>query len=141
MVLRNVHTTLTEDYQMPSWVSYVAFAISTIVLGGILGLLLVCCIDCVYPPARPKPDEGIRVVMREDKKESDKEEEDDLPDDDGSQDEGSQDEGEDTQEENLSQDEEEEGSQAEGSQGEESQGEENFRAENKTRRRRARKAD
>merc|ERR1712013_376110 len=50
MVLRNVHTTLTEDYQMPYWVSYVAFAVATILLGGVLGLILVCCIDCVYPP-------------------------------------------------------------------------------------------
>ena len=50
MVLRNVHSTLTEEYQLPYWVSYVAFAVATILLGGILGLLLVCCIDCVFPP-------------------------------------------------------------------------------------------
>lgn len=135
MVLRNVHTTLTEDYLMPSWVSYVAFALATIVLGGILGLLLVCCIDCVYPPSRSREEEQV-MVRREEKEEND------LLDDDVSQDEGDED--EDTQEENLSQDEEsqeeEEGSQASQAE-EESQGEENFRAENKTRRRRARKAD
>ena len=50
MVLRNVHSTLTEEYEFPYWVSYVAFAVATILLGGILGLLLVCCIDCVFPP-------------------------------------------------------------------------------------------
>ena len=69
MVLRNVHTTLTEEYevnafkmkkasvspitillQLPYWVSYVAFAVATILLGGVLGLILVCCIDLVFPP-------------------------------------------------------------------------------------------
>merc|ERR1712123_420780 len=125
MVLRNVHTTLTEDYQMPYWVSYVAFAVATILLGGILGLILVCCIDCVYPPRR----------------------DDDVEELEGSQDEGEED--QDTQDENLSQD-EGDNSQDEGnsqneasqnSQGDESQEEENPRAENKSRRRRARKAD
>ena len=33
MVLRNVHTTLTEEYQLPYWASYVAFALATIALG------------------------------------------------------------------------------------------------------------
>ena len=50
MVLRNVHSTLTEEYEFPYWVSYVAFAVATILLGAILGLLLVCCIDCIFPP-------------------------------------------------------------------------------------------
>ena len=36
MVLRNVHTTLTEDYQLPYWASYVAFALATIALGNTL---------------------------------------------------------------------------------------------------------
>merc|ERR1711893_387614 len=99
MVLRNLHTTLTEDYQMPYWVSYVAFAVATILLGGILGLILVCCIDCVYPPRRDEElHHHVQQATRVDKKDDDVEE---L--------EGSQDEGEDqdTQDENLSQDEEE----------------------------------
>merc|ERR1712098_783055 len=135
MVLRNVHTTLTEDYQMPYWVSYVAFAVATILLGGVLGLILVCCIDCVYPPRRDDElHHHVQQATRPDKKDSDVEE---L--------EGSQDEGEDqdTQDEELSQDEDvsqDEVSQGEGSQIE-SQGEESPRVENKTRRRRARKAD
>merc|ERR1719333_1901046 len=75
MVLRNVHTTLTEDYQLPYWVSYVAFAVATILLGGILGLILVCCIDLVFPPRRE--DHLHEQTRREDKKDSDVEEEDD----------------------------------------------------------------
>merc|ERR1712115_41058 len=106
MVLRNVHSTLTEDYQLPYWVSYVAFAVATVLLGGILGLFLVCCIDCIYPPRRDEEVLGPRPT-REDKKDSDVEEEDDLEDLGA----GSQDEGEETQEEDLSQD-EDEGSQA-----------------------------
>merc|ERR1711915_859448 len=118
MVLMNVHTTLTEDYQMPYWVSYVAFAVATILLGGILGLILVCCIDCVYPPRRDEElHHHVQQATRVDKKYSDVEE------DDIEELEGSQDEGED-------QDTQDEGSQ-----------EESPRAENKTRRRRARKAD
>lgn len=148
MVLRNVHTTLTEDYQMPYWVSYVAFAVATILLGGILGLILVCCIDCVYPPRRDDElHHHVQQVTRGDKKDSDVEEDDDIEELDGSQDEGEED--QDTQDENLSQD-EGDNSQDEGnsqneasqnSQDEGSQEEENPRAENKSRRRRARKAD
>merc|ERR1711874_360738 len=135
MVLRNVYTTLTEDYQMPYWVSYVAFAVATILLGGVLGLILVCCIDYVYPPRRDEElHHHVQQATRPDKKDSDVEE---L--------EGSQDEGEDqdTQDENLSQDDDsqDEGhSQNDASQNE-SQEEESPRADNKTRRRRARKAD
>merc|ERR1711910_281531 len=76
MVLRNVHSTLTEDYEFPYWVSYVAFAVATILLGAILGLLLVCCIDCIFPPRRDEQQPSNRA--REDKKDSDVEEEDDV---------------------------------------------------------------
>lgn len=149
MVLRNVHTTLTEDYQMPYWVSYVAFAVATILLGGILGLILVCCIDCVYPPRRDDElHHHVQQATRADKKDSDAEEEDDVEELEGSQDEGeedqdtqdenlSQDEGENSQDEGNSQDEASQNSQEEGSQDES----ENYRSENKSRRRRARKAD
>lgn len=141
MVLRNVHTTLTEDYQMPYWVSYVAFAVATILLGGVLGLILVCCIDCVYPPRRDEElHHHVQQATRPDKKDSDEEEEDDVEELEGSRDEG---EDQDTQDENLSQDDDsqDEGhSQNDASQNE-SQEEESPRADNKTRRRRARKAD
>ena len=49
MLLRNVHQTLTVDYELPSYVSYVLFALGTILLGGVLGLLMVCCVDCLCP--------------------------------------------------------------------------------------------
>lgn len=126
MVLRNVHTTLTEEYELPYWVSYVAFAVATILLGGVLGLILVCCIDLVFPPRR---EDSQHQQVREDKKDSDVEEEDDDIEELDN----------DSQVEDLSQDEEDS---QEGEQSQESQEEGSPRqSENKTRKRRARKAD
>merc|ERR1712071_245525 len=110
-----------EDYQLPYWVSYVAFAVATVLLGGILGLFLVCCIDCVYPPRR---DADYSPQQREDKKDSDVEEDDYDYEMDGSQ--ASQSEGEETQEEDLSQ-EEDDGSQASQGEDEDEEDEQNFR--------------
>jgi len=126
MVLRNVHTTLTEEYELPYWVSYVAFAVATILLGGVLGLILVCCIDLVFPPRR---EDSQHQQVREDKKDSDVEEEDDDIEELDN----------DSQVEDLSQDEEDS---QEGEQSQQSQEEGSPRqSENKTRKRRARKAD
>jgi len=136
MVLRNVHTSLTEDYQLPYWVSYVAFGVITILLGGVLGLLLVCCIDCIYPPSRSREEEEhVDMIRRGDKKDSDVDEEDDDLEEEGNL---SQEEGDLSQEEDDGT-QDEEGSQGE-DEGEASQGEgDNTR--DKTRRRRPRKAD
>ncbi|XP_059482712.1 thioredoxin-related transmembrane protein 1 [Neocloeon triangulifer] len=50
MVLRTVHNHLMETYGLPIWGSYLIFALFTILVGALLGLLLVCVIDCIYPP-------------------------------------------------------------------------------------------
>ena len=39
MVLRNVHSVLIEDYGLPTWGSYLVFALSTILVGALLGLV------------------------------------------------------------------------------------------------------
>ena len=49
MHLRNVHSYLTEQKQLPSWSVYVLFTVATIVTGALLGVILVLCIDCVLP--------------------------------------------------------------------------------------------
>lgn len=49
MHLRNVHSYLTEQKQLPSWSVYVIFAGATVVTGALLGVILVLCIDCVLP--------------------------------------------------------------------------------------------
>lgn len=38
------------DYGMPPWLTYVLFAIVTILLGALLGLILVSIIDLIFPP-------------------------------------------------------------------------------------------
>merc|ERR1719322_1737327 len=129
MVLRNVHTTLTEDYQLPYWVSYVAFAIATILLGGIPGLILVCCIDCIFPPRR---EDNQHKQTRDDKKDSDVEEDDDEDLEEIDRDSQEEDEAED-----LSQNEDEEQSQEE----QESQEDSPRISDNKARKRRTRKTD
>merc|ERR1719322_1250673 len=129
MVLRNVHTVLTEDYQLPYWVSYVAFAVATVLLGGILGLILVCCIDFIFPPRR-EDHQHQQVSNRGDKKDSDVEEDDDDVEDIDN----------DSQEEELSQDEDGDNSQDEQSQQSQEEGSPRP-SENKARKRRARKAD
>ena len=39
MLLRSVHTTIVNEMGWPSWISYVIFAVSTIVMGALLGLV------------------------------------------------------------------------------------------------------
>merc|ERR1719266_2128439 len=130
MVLRNVHTTLTDEYQLPYWVSYVAFAVATILLGGILGLILVCCIDLVFPPRR-EDHLHEQTSRRDDKKDSDVEEEDDDNEIEN-----------DSQEDDLSQEEDEEEANSQSEDQSQSQEEGSPRGgDTKTRRRRARKAD
>merc|ERR1712130_17302 len=129
MVLRNVHTTMTEDYQLPYWVSYVAFAVATILLGGILGLILVCCIDCIFPPRR---EDSQHKQTRDDKKDSDVEEDDDEDVEEIDRDSQEEDEAED-----LSQNEDEEQSQEE----QESQEDSPRISDNKARKRRTRRTD
>ncbi|KAF5285541.1 hypothetical protein FQA39_LY16606 [Lamprigera yunnana] len=49
-MLRGIHNHLMEEFGLPTWGSYLIFAIATIILGALLGLVLVCVIDFVYPP-------------------------------------------------------------------------------------------
>ncbi|XP_045457236.1 thioredoxin-related transmembrane protein 1-like [Melitaea cinxia] len=52
--LRGVHNMLMETYGLPTWGSYLIFAVGTIFIGALLGLILVCIIDLLYPPRRPE---------------------------------------------------------------------------------------
>ncbi|XP_050438437.1 thioredoxin-related transmembrane protein 1-like [Adelges cooleyi] len=52
--VRVVHSTLMAEYGLPTWGSYLIFAIATIFIGAILGLVLVCIIDLIYPPNNHK---------------------------------------------------------------------------------------
>ncbi|XP_062863310.1 thioredoxin-related transmembrane protein 4 [Trichomycterus rosablanca] len=47
--IRQMHTYLTNTLGIPSWGSYVIFAIVTLFLGLLLGLMLVLIADCICP--------------------------------------------------------------------------------------------
>ncbi|XP_078047615.1 uncharacterized protein LOC144475516 [Augochlora pura] len=70
-VLRGVHNKLMEDFGLPTWGSYLIFAVVTIVLGAVLGLVIVCLIDLIYPPKpatlqnRKKQKDGSGGFMQE----------------------------------------------------------------------------
>uniref|UniRef100_A0AAY5EIF7 Thioredoxin domain-containing protein n=2 Tax=Electrophorus electricus TaxID=8005 RepID=A0AAY5EIF7_ELEEL len=51
--IRQIHTYLMETFGIPSWGSYVIFAIITLFMGLLLGLMLVLIADCICP-SRPK---------------------------------------------------------------------------------------
>lgn len=48
--LKEVNNVMLIDYGLPPWVTYVLFAIATILLGALLGLVLVSVIDLIFPP-------------------------------------------------------------------------------------------
>jgi len=82
MALRAVHNRLVEDYGIPYWGSYILFAFATILLGALLGLLIVCFIDIVFPAKSmdsPPPhspsnkNNGDSVVAKDKKREKDSE--------------------------------------------------------------------
>lgn len=74
-----------EDYGLPTWGSYLIFALATIVLGALLGLvsfidfpnyllylildfqILVCVIDFIYPPRQSSTSKPTNAEKREDK--------------------------------------------------------------------------
>ncbi|KAG1935898.1 thioredoxin-related transmembrane protein 4 [Pimephales promelas] len=60
--IRQIHTYLTNALGIPSWGSYVIFAIITLFMGLILGLMLVLIADCIWP-SRTKRREDKRVVI------------------------------------------------------------------------------
>lgn len=48
--LKEVNNVMLIDYGMPPWLTYILFAIVTILLGALLGLILVSIIDLIFPP-------------------------------------------------------------------------------------------
>lgn len=67
--LKEVNTMLLTEYGLPTWGSYGIFAIVTILIGTILGLLFVCIIDFLFPQKASQ-----RQAFVEKRKEEDDEE-------------------------------------------------------------------
>ncbi|XP_066536262.1 thioredoxin-related transmembrane protein 4 [Hoplias malabaricus] len=63
--IRQIHTYFTDTLGIPSWGSYVIFAIITLFMGLVLGLMLVLIADCICP-SRPKRNEDKPVVYVKD---------------------------------------------------------------------------
>ena len=49
MSVRDLHNHLVENVGIPAWASYAGFAAVTLTLGCILGFIIVCIIDYVFP--------------------------------------------------------------------------------------------
>ncbi|XP_073683338.1 thioredoxin-related transmembrane protein 4 [Garra rufa] len=62
--IRQIHTYLTNTLGIPSWGSYVIFAIITLFMGLMLGLMLVLIADCIWP-SRPKHKDKTVVIVKE----------------------------------------------------------------------------
>lgn len=71
MLLRNIHTQITEEYGIPYWGSYLLFAVATIVIGAVLGLVLVFLIDCFYPSKVSTKKTIVEVVSDNDQQDGD----------------------------------------------------------------------
>ncbi|GAU98639.1 hypothetical protein RvY_09758 [Ramazzottius varieornatus] len=75
MNLKNVHSWMTEDKGMPNWLTYVIFAIGTVALGGVIGVLLVVVIEAItgrkntneIPIHWPTPTSKLQFESKEDK--------------------------------------------------------------------------
>ncbi|XP_076319315.1 thioredoxin-related transmembrane protein 1-like [Tachypleus tridentatus] len=80
MALRSTHNMIVEDYGIPYWGSYIIFALGTILLGAILGLMIVCVIDFAFPP-KPVSYTTSAKTDQPDENQEKKEEEEDLIDD------------------------------------------------------------
>lgn len=50
--LKELNDHMQVTYDFPPWLSYVLFAIGTIFLGAVIGLMFVCLVDLIVPPRR-----------------------------------------------------------------------------------------
>uniref|UniRef100_A0A914UKC3 Thioredoxin-related transmembrane protein 1 n=2 Tax=Plectus sambesii TaxID=2011161 RepID=A0A914UKC3_9BILA len=55
MSVRDLHNYLVEEKGLPSWASYALFGGVTLLLGCILGFMIVCVIDVLFPANPPAP--------------------------------------------------------------------------------------
>ncbi|KAL0969007.1 hypothetical protein UPYG_G00221490 [Umbra pygmaea] len=75
--IRRSHGYLTGDLGMPAWGSYLSFAIATLVIGLLMGLVQVLLADCLCPPRQKEKEEkgGVCVFTPEERQTSEADEE------------------------------------------------------------------
>lgn len=81
MTLRDVHNYLVEDVGLPYYISYLLFALCTVTLGTLLGLLIVFIIDQFCPARAVNPTPQVKKSVAK-KKKTDKSRDSDLEDSD-----------------------------------------------------------
>lgn len=85
--LKEVNNVMLVEYGFPAWVTYVLFAIATILLGALLGLLLVSIIDLIFPPVPHNSRKSFTQVQEATVGSAEEEVRDELEDDAGDDDE------------------------------------------------------
>jgi len=84
MAVRDLHAHLVEKVGVPSWASYALFATVTLALGCVLGFIIVCIIDYVFPTAT------LAKKMKEAEKKKDQQQKKTTKDSDGNPEENAQ---------------------------------------------------
>lgn len=62
--IRAIHTYLV-DQGIPYWASYCLFALATVIIGAVLGLMIVACLDYVFPGRPQEYQQAPEVTERE----------------------------------------------------------------------------
>lgn len=70
MTLRDIHNHLVENVGLPYYVSYLIFALCTVIVGTLLGLLIVFIID-LFCPAYPSSDSDQSIKRKNSNKKKD----------------------------------------------------------------------
>lgn len=71
--MQELNTTLSTEYGLPTWLCYGLFAAGTIILGAVVGLVLVCIIDFIWPQ-KPAQRQSFSQVQEKEKQIKRKEE-------------------------------------------------------------------
>lgn len=56
---KDLYTHLNESYGLPTWAVLTIFVVITIMIGLALGIALIVCIDCIFPPKRDPAGEAL----------------------------------------------------------------------------------
>lgn len=59
LYFKDLYTHLNESYGLPTWAVLTIFVGITILIGITLGIMLIVCIDCLFPPKRYRVSENI----------------------------------------------------------------------------------
>lgn len=68
MKVRDAHNFMVQEKGIPAWGSYLVFGLATLILGSVLGFIIVCIIDYIFPPAPKQPKKQSSDKKQKDKK-------------------------------------------------------------------------